>query len=391
MKASFSWFLLVGISVLSSQAHAENGVDASNSFFKPRLEGYLFIDLTNDYIFDDDHKEDRNDDDTDINELSSAIELDLDLYLADPFFINVNSTLFGYFDVEVGTDRNQRDIDFFVDDLTVNWMEENWSLIGGKFIPNFSLASDDAPGLYGSELAEDDIELSNRIGIGGDLSYFSRDFGWHRVSGSAFFIDTTFLSGSFVRSMPLESDPDGVQKSDGGAGNTKTLDSFAVAIDGSDISALPGLSYHVGGVRQGVDNVRDEDDRDLPNDEIKPEYRLAVAGEWEVAVAEDTIVTSLVEYVRFWNADGVESEERDYFTTSAAVDYQNWTTAISSTVRLTEEPDNSRDTDFLFQVSAGYTFDSGFGTEIGYRLFNEDDIAEHTMGIYFFYEIGFAM
>jgi hypothetical protein len=357
-------------------------------FFPPDIYGSVFVDFQNDYLFDPKDQDDDAEADTDINESSVSFGLDIYAYFAEPLFINLDATVSTFFEADVGTDRNSRDIDLFVDALNVNWEEERWALIAGKFIPNFSLAYDEAAGLYGSEIAEDDIELSDRIGIGGRFSVSEEGFGTHIFSASVFFVDTTILSGSFVRSNPAQSE-EGVKEEDGGPSNTESLESFAVAIDGGNFDALPGFRYHIAGVRQEVDRVLDFEDDPLPNNEIADEYRLAVAGQWQIEVDEETSVTPLLEYVRFWNAEGIKDENRDYMTASALFEHGGWNLALSHTTRIIYNPGNTSDMDALYQISAGYTFESGFGVDVGYRFLDEFDADAHTVGVYVFYYFEF--
>lgn len=274
----------------------------------------------------------------------------------------------------------------FLENLSLNWEAERWSLIGGKFGPNFAIAWDAAPGIYGTDIDEEDIELAERIGFGGSVTIIADEtLGAHTLSGSAFFADTSILSESFGTNRGR------VSKSDGGPSNTGSPESFALAIDGAGISGLPGLLYHISGVRQAVDTVNDEDGNPLPSDEIDDEYRFAVAGQWAIALDDHTTLTPLLEYVHFWNAEGVKDESRNYLTASALVEYDAWNVAVSYTGKFVENPDGSERTDTLFQVSGGYTFDVGLGADIGYRLLDEEGVESQTFGLFLVYDLAFSI
>lgn len=364
----------------ASDAAATESTESEEGFYwPPRFEGELVIEVQNDYTPSSD------DSDAEINNLFTTTELDLDTYFAEPFFINTHLTLEQVEDPKPGNDCYFCELGLFVESLSANWEEDRWSLIGGKFGPNFALAWDNAPGIYGTDIGEDDIELAERIGFGGSVTVIEDEtFGAHTLSGSVFFADTSVLSESYGTNRGR------FRLSDGGPSNTESLESFVVALDGEIAEALPGFSYQVGGARQAVDRVNDEDGERLPSSEIDDEYRFVAAGLWALELNEDTTVTPLLEYVRFWNAEGIKDEDRDYLTASTLIEYQAWNVALSYTGRFIDNPDGGDQNDTLFQVSAGYLFDFGLEADIGYRFLDEEDIESHTFGLFFVYDFDFS-
>ena len=457
----------------------------------PRIGGEIFIESFNDVIIS------SQDPESEPIDTSTSVDLNVDMVVAEPVFFNLTVSLDNFTDLGPEEDHYFGVEGLFVDDLNVNWEEERWSLIGGKFSPNFSIAYYAAPGVYGSDFAASDIEVSGRIGLGGSVTFISDErFGTHALSASVFFADTSVLSNLLGPSR------DRLRRSDGGPSNTGSPKSFAIAVDGADIAALPGFRYHIGFMRQAVNRINDigedisdltdetdepvpdagngeedndvdepvppaededigdgeddedvgggeddedvgggendedigggEDDEDepllvanregvegddgmqagsfdvgsllnvatgmdndtsnfLPSDEIGVEYRFVIAGEWTMHINDDFTVTPLVEYVHFWNADGILDESRDYLTVSALLEYRNWNFAASYTGRFVKESDGTRTTATHLQISAGYTFDFGLGVGIGYRLFDEDNIMSHTAGVLLYYDYSFAL
>lgn len=364
---------LVFASTVSAQE--EGGV-----YWPPRVEGELVIELQNDNTFDSDDK------DTEINNLTTTTELGLNIYFAKPFFLNTHFTLEQTGDPDPGDDCWLCEHGVFVENLSLNWEEDRWSLIGGKFGPNFAIAWDAAPGIYGTDIGEDDIELAERIGFGGGATVIQDEvLGSHTLSGSVFFTDTSGLSESFGTNRGR------TRLGDGGPSNTESLESFAVALDGEEIQALPGFRYHIGGARQAVDRVNDEDGNPLTGDEIDDEYRFAAAGEWEIEIDEDLSVTPLLEYVRFWNAEGTQDEDRDYVTAAGLVAYGPWNMAVSYTGKFVDNPDGTDRTDYSFQVSGGYAFDFGVTFDVGYKFDQAEDVDSHLIGALLVYELGFGI
>ena len=363
--------------VFASTASAQ---EEERVYWPPRVDGELVIELQNDNTFDSDDK------DAEINNLTTTTELGLNLFFAKPFFLNTHFTLEQTGDPDPRDDCWLCEHGVFVENLSLNWEEDRWSLIGGKFGPNFAIAWDAAPGIYGTDIGEDDIELAERIGFGGGATVIQDEvLGAHTLSGSAFFVDTSGLSESFGTNRGR------TRLGDGGPSNTESLESFAVALDGEEIQALPGFRYHIGGVRQAVDRVNDEDGNPLPGDEIDDEYRFAAAGEWEIEIDEDLSITPLLEYVRFWNAEGTQDEDRDYVTAAGLVAYGPWNMAVSYTGKFVDNPDGTDRTDYSFQVSGGYAFDFGVSFDIGYKFDQAEDVDSHLIGALLVYELGFGI
>ena len=110
-------------------------------------------------------------------------------------------------------------------------------VFAGKFEVDFGVAWDDAYGIYGSDLAEE-YELTERIGVGAEVHLADTAFGTHKLSGSVFFADTTFLSGNLINGN------DRLRRSDGGPGNTEYPSSFSLAAHGTGFILPTDVNYH---------------------------------------------------------------------------------------------------------------------------------------------------
>jgi len=365
--------------VIAASAAPAVHADDEGLYWPPRIEAELVVEIQNDNTFDSD------DEDAELNNLTTLTELDVNTYFAEPLFLNVHFTMEQTGETKPGEDCYFCEHGVFVEGLNLNYESDWWFVYGGKFGPNFAIAWDAAPGIYGTDIGEDDIELAERVGVGGGVTFLEDDaYGAHTLSASVFFSDTSALSDSFgTERGRLDLD-------DGGPSNTESLESFAVAIDGEEIAALPGFRYHIGGARQAVDRINDDDGNELPDSETEDEYRFAAAGEWALEVDEDITVTPLLEYVRFWNAEGTKDEDRDYLTAAGLLEYQNWNLALSYTGKFVENPDGSDRTDYAFQASAGYAFDFGVTADVGYKYDRAQEIDSHIFGVLLTYEIGFG-
>jgi hypothetical protein len=246
---------------------------------------------------------------------------------------------------------------------------------GGKFGPNFGTAWDKAPGVYGADLAED-YEITERLGFGAALILEHGALGTHTLSASTFVLDRSVLSGSAItkRTRPV--------LADGGPSNTRGLKSFHVTLEGEKLPGLEGLTYHVSYIHQSVHGGPDE-------------RGIAFALGYEAELSGYTI-KPIVEYVHFFDADGVSGQARNYLTTGVSIERNGWEFALSHTFRHTHTPMEGTVRDNLIATSIGYTFkkalfENDLGVALGYSYRNEDSIATHTIGVLLTYELSWEL
>jgi len=195
-----------------------------------------------------------------------------------------------------GDDRVFDDQGFFVEVLTLDYEAGPVHLFGGKMHVNFAKAWDVTPGVYGADLAEE-YEMAENIGLGGAYSFDFGQGGTHALGAQTFFLDTSGLAESaFARRKKT-------READGGPGNTGDFSLFAVSLDGGDIPALKGFSYHAAYVHHANDTVGAE-----------KESRFAVYGAYEFTLPGDITAQPLLEFVRFDDADGTKGQDRTYLT-----------------------------------------------------------------------------
>ncbi|MFQ5466945.1 MAG: hypothetical protein ACE5DS_02310, partial [Kiloniellaceae bacterium] len=187
---------------------------------EPRVTGEVVFEVQNDWTYD---SEDPN---NELNDLFTTTEPDINFYATDGIYLNAHLTLEPVLDPEPRDDRFFEDHGLFVEALSLNLERGRFHVFGGKFGPNFSIAFDAAPGIYGTDISEDDIEISEQLGVGGDVLFGSERVGTHALSASVFFADTTALSESAFENRGR------VNVRDGGPSNTGDLSSFAVGLDG---------------------------------------------------------------------------------------------------------------------------------------------------------------
>ncbi len=331
----------------------------------PRLSGEVAIEIQNDLTFA------SGDAGAEINDLFTKIEPGIVLDLIEGLSIRSGLVFEPVAPPEPGEDRVFADQGLFVEVLTLNYERGDFAIYGGKFWPNFGIAWDAAPGIYGTDTAED-YEVSERIGLGGSVAFGGGRLGRHTLSASAFLLDTSALAGSWPRGRGNTS------RSDGGPSNTGTLDSFAIALDG-EIAAAPGLAYHLA----FIDQARGAGGAGR-------EHGLAAALRYEAELGEGVTVSPLFEYVRLENLGNVTGANRTYVTAAAAIGWRQWTAVAATTGRFGTGPAGTADQDdFQVQLSLGYEFDSRVAVELGWKHAREAAIDSNTIGLQLSYGFSF--
>ncbi|MDP6342668.1 MAG: hypothetical protein QF491_03970 [Alphaproteobacteria bacterium] len=263
-------------------------------------------------------------------------------------------------------DRTFEDHGLYVQELYLGYEGERFSLLGGKFSPNFGTAWDATPGVYGTDFAAD-YEITEQIGAQGAAKLDDWLPGAHRLSLGTFFVDTTSLGESAFDNRGRTT------KSAGGVGNTEDFSSFAIALDGGDIAAAPGLSYHLAHLHRAAGRGDATDER-----------AIAVGGQYQ-GEAGPLSLAALAEVAWFDDADGVRDQDRDYLTAGLQLGWRAWNLAVSGTGRDMDVGGN----DQLLQISAGYQFDIGLTVDVGWKTTDEGGSDADTVGILFTYGFEF--
>lgn len=174
---------------------------------------------------------------------------------------------------------------------------------GGKIHPHFGRAWDKAPGLYGTDFAED-YEIVEKIGVG--VGYDIRAYGLHTLSFESFFADTSFLSNSvFTRPEaggPNVLRPKRLAREDGGVSNTGRLDNFAVSLEGGRIPDMHGFGYTLGYLLQQASNETERDEKSW-----------VVGTWWEFPIGTRMEFVPFFEFANQTNRQGTD-QNANYYT-----------------------------------------------------------------------------
>ena len=118
-----------------------------------------------------------------------------------------------------------------VEQLTINFENENYSIYAGKFNPAVGFDYHNFPGIFGYQVIESYL-IRERIGLGAKFRQDAGDLGQHTLNFSSFFADTTALSNSILFQRGTTS------KKDGGLSNTEDFRSYSISLNGSDFYSL---------------------------------------------------------------------------------------------------------------------------------------------------------
>ncbi|PHQ69644.1 MAG: hypothetical protein COB93_07545 [Sneathiella sp.] len=325
----------------------------------PKLSGTLELELEDDWVYK------SEDSSQELNDLYPTISLGAQLAFTENFSFNLEATAEPVRDAV--ENRAFEDQGYYVGLLTANYDTERFSIYAGKFTPNFGIAWDATPGMFGTDI-NGDYELAEMLGFGGSVNFSAA--GEHTVSASVFSLDTSFLSDSFGTSRGP------ILKSDGGAANTEDLSNFTLALDGN-FKALEAFTYHAGfsSLTDGVDGDKNQ-------------LGYVFGGQYEISVSDAVTLMPLAEIAYFDNAGAINGDTATYVTAGLGLTYDQWFGSATYQRRDTETGGVDND-DYIAAFSVGYAFDIGIEVTAGWGIAEEENIQRETLGFAAYYAIDF--
>jgi hypothetical protein len=319
----------------------------------PALEGTLDLESYHDGFFKSDDPD---------NELSFDATLGLRLSLTPIFSIHSDIVLEPVLDPAPGTDRVFGDLGLYAETLYLQADFGANGVIAGKIDPSFGRAWDDAPGVYGTELAED-YQLTEMWGVGAWHKFATAGAGTHTLAANVFFADTTFLSESLFTNRGRNT------TAAGGVANTGRLDSFSIMLDGEDMPALPGFSYNLG-FRHLAAGTGD----------VAAENGFVAGFGQELAIGNDIELQVIGEFVYLSHAYAT-ADDAIYVTSGLELERGPWHGEVNGTLRNTRFAAGGSQNDYLAQVSGGYVFENGFDVSLGYGIGRDAGATTHAIGL----------
>ncbi len=263
-----------------------------------------------------------------------------------------------------------RDNGLLVEELQIDFHNEDMVINAGKFDPKFGNAHSRTKkmGIFTSQFTED-YNLREKIGAG--LTVFLED---SELSISSFFNDTTGLSRSAFDSRSR------AKKTDNIAGNTGTLSSYKIALDGGNLMGKENWFYSIAYRSLGVDKTPDR----------RRETGLVLSSEYLYELGLQTSLIPFVELVKINNFTGATGRDAFYSTIALILKYSAWNISASSLTRdIHSTAFISRVKDKQLQVSVGYNFNDNFSIDFTRAQIKEDGYQAGVFGVNLSYLLKF--
>lgn len=233
------------------------------------------------------------------------------------------------------------DTTFIVEELKIDFKADEVEIFAGKFNPSFGKAynKNKRIGVFSTDITED-YELRERIG-GGIIAYLENS----KFSVNTFFNDTTGLSGSI-------NGRDKASRNQALSGNTSTLNSYTVTMDGNRLFGISNLSYNIGYRSLEVD-------KKLSKDAVR-ETGYVIGSSYDYRLGFATTITPFVEMVKINNFAGIDARDADYATLALIGKYRGWNASVSNIYRKIAAYQNvNKVNDRQLQFSVGYKLSNG--------------------------------
>ncbi|MFM7620261.1 MAG: hypothetical protein ACKO47_01460 [Alphaproteobacteria bacterium] len=235
---------------------------------------------------------------------------------------------------------NFDEMGLLVEELKIHFQNDDIKLFAGKFDPTFGTAHRKTKriGVFTSQFTED-YNLREKIG-GGAIALLEKS----QIQFNGFFNDNTSLSRSAIN------DRTRARRNDGLAGNTSTLSSYSVSMEGEDLFGVKNLFYNLGFRSLGVDK----------NQNRKRENGYVIGAEYLHKIGKESSVIPFAEFVNLSNMSGIKGRKAQYSTIAVIGNYRNWNSSLSFVSRAIDK--NS--------FYDRYTFDRQFQLSVGYKFTN---------------------
>ncbi len=332
----------------------------------PKISGGVAVELQNDYAFSSDDPTEE------FNNLTLTIEPSIKIAFTKEFSINTGLVLEQVQEPPVkGDDRFFDDQGLYVEVLTMDYQTNTLHFSAGKMHVNFGRAWDATPGIFGTDLTEE-YELAENLGALAAYTFDLGESGKHTVSGQVFTADTSGLAESAFtrRQRPREGD--------GGPGNTGDFTSIGFSLDGGDVTAMKGLTYHAAYAHRANGTAGRPD-----------ESRAALFAAYDFTIANTVQIQPLAEYVQINDAGGNQDQDQSYITVGVGINYDAWNAAVSGTFKKTAPTTGTSIDEEHLQVSAGYAWSNGLGMDVGYKRTRNGGTDTDTFGTLLSYGFDF--
>jgi len=259
---------------------------------------------------------------------------------------------------------NQDDTTLIVEELKAFFQNDDMKFFAGKYDATFATLYRKTKriGVFTTDFTED-YELREKIGFGGAALLEDSE-----ITFNTFFNDTSALSSSgFGKTRPRDSSRSGL------AGNTQTLSSYSITIEGEKLFGIEKLFYNFGyrslGVNSDANNAR--------------ETGYTANFEYLHKLSEYSSIMPVIEIVKINNFTGKANRDARYVTVAAIGKYSNWTASATEVYRDIDGNyyNNAKNHDRQFQLTAGYKFANNISVDVSRLRLREDGYSSSMIGI----------
>ncbi|MCP4884959.1 MAG: hypothetical protein GY908_14360 [Flavobacteriales bacterium] len=187
--------------------------------------------------------------------------------------------------------------------------------------------------------------------------------------------DNTNLSDSYITRRGV------FEREYGGPSNTGSLDSYSIAIDGSNFVGVEDLFIHVAYMNQKVTHLSFDLENNVAKDSLADEKRFVASTFYNIELNNETVLTPFLEYGIIDNDMGLKGQMKSVFTASMEMNIENWTHSLTYSGINNSFDDQNTDSDYTISATTSYLFNSGIEASIGYKYYNDNENQyTHTAG-----------
>lgn len=249
---------------------------------------------------------------------------------------------------------NFDEMGLLVEELKINFTNDDIKIFAGKFDPSFGNAhlKSKRMGVFTSQFNED-YNLREKIGAG--VVAMLED---SQINFNTFFNDNTDLSRSAINDRGRAS------RNNNYAGDTGTISSYSIAMEGQDLFNVKNLFYNIGYRSLGVDNKVNR----------SRETGFVIGSEYLHKISNETSLIPFFEFVSLKNFGGIKGRDAQYTTVALIGNYRNWISSVSSLNRnIAKSSFNDRHTyDQHLQLSIGYKFTNNITVDVSRSQLREN-------------------
>ncbi|MEL7444214.1 MAG: hypothetical protein AAGK02_00180 [Pseudomonadota bacterium] len=239
---------------------------------------------------------------------------------------------------------------------------DDLSVHAGKTTPSFAFFSLRVPGMYGNEYSRE-IELIERVSLGADYTFDFADAGEHKLSATSFYQDTTILSDSLFASRGQ------TNLTDGGASNTESFESVAIALEGTKIPALPDFTYKLAYLHEA-----------RGNGDVADENGFLFGAIQSVDLKEYGKLDLLGEFAYLSNFEG-SADDIMYVSGASTYSFGPWRGVLSGTYRPRNTAEGENFNDYQVQTAISYSFTKDLSLEVAHEFTRDQNENANRIGL----------